>query len=145
MLTDAQVEKVISIVIEKILFPKFKELGMDASGNWLNTTRADKNTIIGPAYTEQLAKGRAPGKRPPIDPIEKWVEQKLGLSGKQANSAAWAIATSMAKKGTTWHQKGGSDLLEVLESKEVYDLFVDTYALEVKSVLADQFRRALKV
>lgn len=143
MLSDDQIEKVITTVVEKVLKPKFIELGMDASGNWLETTRADKNTIIGPAYTEQLVNGRAPGKRPPVNPIEKWVEAKLGLSGKQATSAAFAISNKIAKEGTTWHQKGGSDLLEILESKEVYDLFVQTYALEVKAVLTENFRRAL--
>jgi hypothetical protein len=144
MLTDAQVEKIVNVVVEKVLKPKFIELDMDASGEWLATTRGDKNTIIGPAYTEQLVKGRGPGKRPPIAPIEKWVEAKLGLSGRQATSAAFAISASMAEKGTTWFRKGGSDLLEILESKEVYDLFVNTYALEVKATLADNFRRALK-
>jgi hypothetical protein len=145
MLTDAQIENVVSVVVQKVLFPKFDQLGMNASGNWKETTRAEGNTIIGPAYTEQLAKGRAPGARPPISPIEKWVEAKLGLSGKQATSVAWAISINIAKKGTTWHQKGGTDILEVLESKEVYDLFVKTYALEVKAILSDNFRRSLKV
>lgn len=143
MLSDSEIEKVINVVIQKVLFPKFRELGMDASGEWLRTTQADKNTIIGPDYTKYLVNGRPPGKRPPIAPIEKWVEAKLGLSGRQATSAAFAISTVMAEKGTTWHQKGGSDLLEVLESKEVYELFVKTYALEVQAIVSENFRRAL--
>lgn len=143
MLSDSEIEKVIGVVIEKVLFPKFRGLGMDATGEWLTNTRAEKNTIVGPFYTKFLVEGRPPGKRPPISPIEKWVEAKLGLTGRQATSAAFAISNTMAEKGTTWFRKGGSDLLEILESKEVYELFVKTYALEVEAVISENFRRAL--
>ena len=37
---------------------------------------------------------------PPIGPLQFWVEKKLGLSGKEATSVAYAIAHTIAKKGT---------------------------------------------
>lgn len=37
---------------------------------------------------------------PPIDPLEFWVEKRLGLSGKAARSVAYAIAVSISRKGT---------------------------------------------
>lgn len=57
------------------------------------------------AYAEPVEVGTRPH-MPPVTPIVDWVTAKLGLSGKGAISAAWAIAMSIAKKGTrgrgTW-------------------------------------------
>lgn len=38
--------------------------------------------------------------RPPVRPIQDWVEVKLGISGKAAEGAAWAIAAAIGKRGT---------------------------------------------
>lgn len=40
---------------------------------------------------------------PPIDPLAWWAEKKLGLSGDAARSAAFAIAHSIARRGTEGH------------------------------------------
>jgi len=37
---------------------------------------------------------------PPIDPIEHWVERKLGIVGKASRSVAFLIARKIARKGT---------------------------------------------
>ncbi|GJM12790.1 MAG: hypothetical protein DHS20C12_11930 [Pseudohongiella sp.] len=37
---------------------------------------------------------------PPIAPLELWVQKKLGIESDQAKSVAWAIAKTIAKKGT---------------------------------------------
>lgn len=117
------IERILTEVVNRFLIPKFRELGMNATGEWLDslevTTGENSGTIRGREYSQQLALGRKPGKRPPIAPIEKWVNAKFGITGAQARSMAFAIATKIAKEGTTWHQKGGSDLIEVLESNEV--------------------------
>lgn len=117
------IERILTEVVNRFLIPKFRELGMNATGEWLDslevTTGENSGTIRGRDYSQQLALGRKPGKRPPIAPIEKWVNAKFGITGAQAKSMAFAIATKIAREGTTWHQKGGSDLIEVLESNEV--------------------------
>ena len=117
------IERILTEVVNRFLIPKFRELGMNATGEWLDslevTTGENSGTIRGRDYSQQLALGRKPGKRPPIAPLEKWVNAKFGITGAQARSMAFAIATKIAKEGTTWHQKGGSDLIEVLESNEV--------------------------
>ena len=41
------------------------------------------------------------------------------IHGKQATGIAIAVATKIAKEGTTWYQRGGTDLIKVLESDEV--------------------------
>ncbi len=37
---------------------------------------------------------------PPVQPIKLWAEKKLGLSGKEALRAAWAIAMTIKRRGT---------------------------------------------
>ena len=39
------------------------------------------------------------GRMPPVDAIRIWAVRKLGLSGDEADSAAWAIAKHIAKHG----------------------------------------------
>jgi len=50
-------------------------------------------------YGESLEYGTKPH-FPPIAPIKFWVEKKLGLSGKEAQSAAFCIARAISKRGT---------------------------------------------
>jgi len=44
--------------------------------------------------------GQEPGKVRNVAAIKLWAKRKLGLSGKQLDSAAWAIAIAIGKKGT---------------------------------------------
>lgn len=112
-------------VIDRWLLPKFNELGMNATGEWKENVRPNaepnKGQILGRSYTEQLVYGRKPGQKPPIAPLERWVNAKLNIHGSEARSMAFAIANKIASEGTTWYQQGGSDLLEVLERPEVID------------------------
>lgn len=50
-------------------------------------------------YAEHVEHGTRPH-RPPVQPIQDWVEIKLGLSGRAAVSAAHAIAVNIGKRGT---------------------------------------------
>ena len=116
------IDETMQWIVSDILIPHFMGLGLNASGEWvqnLNTrVEDDKGIINGRKYTEQLVWGRKPGKRPPISAIEKWVQVKLGLSGKQALGAAFAIANKIAKEGTEIYKNNGTDLLEVLNKPE---------------------------
>ena len=61
--------------------------------------------------------GRGPGKRPPLDEIEKWVSQK-GIVGKNGSTrgAAFMIAKSIGEKGTKNYVANAPDALtEALE------------------------------
>lgn len=122
IIPNTKIIEVMQGVIDNYLKPKFIELGMNASGDWLNSVepRAELNRgeIWGLDYTYYLANGRAGGNRPPIAPLVRWVGYKLGLTGKEATSAAFAIATKIAKEGTDYYPEG-TDLIEVLQSKEV--------------------------
>lgn len=132
-------------IVENFLVPRFKELGMDATGEWqtnLEVIATDKTGIIrGRDYTQQLALGRRPGKRPPIAPIQKWAMAKFGLNEKEALGMAFGVATNIAKRGTTWHQKGGSTLLEVLSEQKVIDFIQDELKAIATVKIAEELQR----
>lgn len=123
MIDKTEILKEVMIYVVDVITTRHKELGMKATGDWLNSIeyKINDNTgyLIGFDYTKYLVEGREPGKRPPIDPIEEWVKAKFGITGKQSRSVAFAVANKIADSGTTWYQKGGSDLLDVLNSYQV--------------------------
>lgn len=51
-------------------------------------------------YASYVEYGRKPGKMPPPNILEAWAYKKFRLSHKDARSMAWAMARSIAKKGT---------------------------------------------
>lgn len=51
-------------------------------------------------YAPIVEVGRRPGKRPPIAPILLWVRRKLGLSGTEAQQAAFLITRKIGARGT---------------------------------------------
>ena len=64
----------------------------------------DGNTLIGIVgtalpYAPAVETGTK-AHMPPVQPLRLWVEHKLGLDGEEAEQAAWAIARSIARKGT---------------------------------------------
>jgi hypothetical protein len=125
IIPDTLLNEIMNEVINRWLIPKFNELGMNATGEWLSSlevrTEVNKGEIWGRQYTEQLVYGRKPGNRPPIAPIERWVNAKLNIHGPEGRSMAFAIANKIAQEGTSWYQQGGTDLIEVLSQPEVTD------------------------
>lgn len=135
----------ISEIVERFLKPKFIELGMNSSGNWLKSlgvrSANNEGEIMGPAYTEQLALGRKPGKRPPSDALIGWVNSKFGIYGKEAETAAFLIARKIGERGTDYYPNG-TDLLKILNSSEVIAFIDDkigSYLIEAaqKQMLED--------
>ena len=121
LLTQDQIEAIIRDVVDMFLIPKFRELNMNATGEWINSLEVKGSSIYGRKYTEQLEYGRRPGKFAPIEPLIKWAQAKLGLDYENARNAAFAINHKIKNEGTSWHQKGGSDLMDVLKSQECID------------------------
>lgn len=121
ILTDQEIEKIVWLVVDNFLIPKFNELGMNASGEWLGAlsvkVNGSRGEIWGRDYTHYLQHGRAGGSMPPISAIEKWVGDKFGMYGKEANQRAWAIAKKIEQQGTSYYPDG-TDLIDVLYSNE---------------------------
>jgi hypothetical protein len=120
-----KIEQITQEVVDRFLVPKFKELGLNASGDWLASVEVRVNGTTGEIwaldYTRYLVNGRAAGTPPPVEPLIRWVGFKLGKSGDEARGIAYAIRNKIAREGTEIKKQGGTDLLEILSSREVLD------------------------
>ena len=128
---NQEIEQIIGDVIERFLKPKFRELGMPASGEWEENVEARGNEIWGRHYAEYLVEGRPPNKDQDPEAMRRWVGWagstflKYWVQNKGLNISPYAVAWKIAREGTDWYPNG-SDLLEVLESKEVLDYINDS-------------------
>lgn len=129
----SDIELILWAVVDEFLIPRYNELGfgMGQSGRWQSSLEVEvgdnSGVIKGAHYSYWLVHGRAPasgtpqfsaeGGRPPIPVILAWVTEKFGYTGKQALNTAFAVANKIAKEGTKYYPSG-TDLLEVLSSKE---------------------------
>lgn len=136
--SQEEIEPIIRGVIDTFLIPKFRELGMPASGEWEDNIEARGNEIWGTPYTQQLVEGRPPGTMPPVEAIQKWAAVKLGISDI---SVAWAIATKIKNEGTTWYPEG-SDLLEVLSTQEVTEYIAERLGRIIVVRIQEEFTQA---
>lgn len=129
VIPEEVITDVLNKVVDLFLVPKFNELNMNASGKWLKSvsTEASNNTgvIKGQDYTKYLVQGRGPNEDQDPAALRAWAVY-YGRTviadwarAKGVTIDPIAIAYKIARDGTTWHEKGGSDLLEVLASPEV--------------------------
>lgn len=147
-ITEKEIEEVLDKALTLFLIPRFQELGMNATGEWidsLNTTSSvNKGVIRGRDYTEQLVKGRKGGTMPPVSNLIAWVGAKWGLRGREAERAAWAVAQKIKNEGTTWYQKGGSNLLEVFEEPRVVEFITEQIGSVIKYNATEQLKRNIE-
>lgn len=156
-ITQSQIEQVMGDVIELFVIPRFNSSGykgksMNASGNWLNNLkgRADvstgilKGVISAPKYTEQLAKGRKPGKLPPISKLIEWAKIRFNADGEEARRIAWAVAKKIEKEGTKYYQDGGTKLVEVLSEQATIQYIKEKLTATIKVTIADNLLRIAK-
>lgn len=144
---DEKIIEVMQGVIDNFLKPKFIELGMNASGQWLNSLEAraenGQGQIWGMDYTYYLVNGRAGGKRPPITPLISWVGSKFGIYGNEAKSVAFAVATKIEREGTDYYPQG-TDLLEILQSSDVTNYVYNEIGAQLAGQVQATITRQLK-
>jgi len=147
IITNEKIIEVMQGVIDSYLKPKFIELGMSASGEWLSSLEARANNgkgeIWGRDYTYYLVNGRAGGSRPPITPLVNWVGNKLGIYGKEGLSVAFAVAKKIEKEGTDYYPDG-TDLLEILESTEVLNYVYGAFSVEIAGQVTATIKRNIQ-
>jgi|GEM_PF-7082842 len=118
-----------------------------ATGDWIDSVEVKKNktsvTIWANDYTEWLVQGRAGGSRPPIDPLITWVQAKLGVSGKEGKSIAWAVAKKIEREGTNYYPQG-TDLLDGVLTEERYDQILRSVSDEVSLFIGENLIRQFK-
>lgn len=118
--------------IKADLIEKHKELGMEASGDWVNSIEVKTNKLHGQIeandYSWYLQHGRKPGKMPPIKAIEKWINDK-GIVPLEKNlkisSLAFLIARKIKEEGTKYHKQGGTDLIDSVVTEERIQSIID--------------------
>lgn len=142
-----EIEPIIREVIIRFLIPKFRELGMPASGQWEQEVEARANEIWGMNYTEYLVDGRPPNENQDPDAIRRWAVWagstiiKDWAEAKGVNIPPIAIAYKIAREGTTWYPEG-SDLLDVLSEPEVIDFINEELGKIIIERVKKQFEGA---
>lgn len=138
-----EMERLISELIDS-----HNRLGMKATGDWIESLEYEvdgtTSKITGNKYTEQLVQGREPGRRPPIDPLQRWAQAKFGVGEKEARGIAFAVSKKIAESGTTWYEKGGSDLLEAVFTDENLEKVRDGVAEVVTLTVSNDLIRQLQ-
>ena len=149
-MTNEQILKEEFNLIRIDLVRRHEELGMKASGKWIEGLEVDVRGLTGilrgEHYTEQLVNGREPGKMPPVEAILQWILNKGIRPDKgTVNSLAWAIAKKIAKEGTEYYKEGGTDLVDYVITPErvqrildrVSEFNVSAFTTELTNVYKD--------
>lgn len=117
--------------IKDDLIYKHIELGMKASGNWVDSlnvqTKGLSGVLYGEPYTEQLVNGREPGNFPPISAIKQWIIDKniTPFDKISISSLAFLIARKIAREGTKYFKDGGTDLVSSVITPERIQTILD--------------------
>lgn len=84
--------------INELIKEDMKIKGLDASGTASKSLNVRQRGLVlssvGADYFEYINRGRPPGKYPPLEAIERWVDFK------DPTISAFAVARTIAKKGT---------------------------------------------
>lgn len=144
---DSKITEVMQGVIDNFLKPRFIALGMNATGKWLEALQPYAENgigyIKGMDYTYYLANGRAGGTMPPIAPLQAWVGAKLGKYGSEGLSIAWAVAKKIEREGTDYYPEG-TDLVDILNSKEVLDYVYGSFTGFIKLEIELEIKRRIR-
>jgi len=134
VISEEEIRQITLEVINKFVIPDFEERGHNASGNWIESidVRAEHNKgiITGPAYTGALTDGRGPNKNQDPEAIANWAWWYGGnvfkpwSESKGLDLNPYAVAYTIAKRGTKIYREGGSDFLKILETQEVKDYII---------------------
>lgn len=129
----------------KALQTEFIEQGHNASGRGVASIRQEVELsgrdlnikIFGLDYLQYVNDGRRAGTMPPVEAIREWVEIRNIASGKEAERAAWAIATAIKREGSP--TKGAYQYTNNGRRTE----FIETVVNESLDRIVSEFRNAL--
>lgn len=147
--SQEEIESVLKDVVNLFLIPKFRELGMNASGEWENSIEVRGNEIWGRDYTQYLVEGRTPNNNQDPEALRSWAVWagstfiKDWANNKGVNINPIAIAYKIGREGTEYYPQG-TDLLEVLSSKEVEQFISDELSRFIIVKVQEEFKRAFK-
>lgn len=142
LLRDEQILEVIQGVIDDFLKPKFISLGMNASGQWIDSLEARVNNGVGEIwgmdYTYYLSNGRSPNEDQSPEAINHFVKWagyyifKPWAESKGISINPYLVARKIATEGTNYYPEG-TDLISFLSSQEVTDYINKKIAAHILS------------
>lgn len=132
---------------------KHIQLGMEASGNWLDELEVQatelSGTLLGAPYTEQLEEGRKKGGRPPIEAIKKWIVDKGIVNTIRGSlsitSLAFAIATKIGKEGWKREKHGGVQLVSQVVTPLRLQSIIDKIGQNEVFIFVERLKKELKL
>ena len=117
-------------IAKEFLLMVSKRLDVHTTEKGFVEISVDKVTLFTPSHVQYAAYGRAPGKKPPLDPILKWVSQKgILIKGSDERGTAFAIQNSISKKGTKNYKPNAPNVLEEAIKSEI-----DNYSRELSKL-----------
>lgn len=132
----------------EILIRRYDELDLRATGNWAEALEAkvenNRGLILGLDYTKYMAQGRPSGKPAPVRDILDWMLAKKSFKGEKSLGRAIAISKTIGKQGTRAYQKGGTDILDILKSSEISDVFNEEMKIRLIAVISENLRTVVK-
>jgi hypothetical protein len=139
-------------ILSKDLVKRHDELGMRASGKWASSHEIEviekperlTATLKAEKYTEQLQFGRKPGRFPPLKAIENWIIDKGFNFDIPIKSLSFLIARKIAKEGTKYYQKGGTDLVDSVVTDERMQDIINKLAPVYGDIIRSGFIEELK-
>jgi hypothetical protein len=94
-------------------------------------------------YFTVLETGRKPGKRPPIDVVEKWIVDKgiIPDGGISTRSLAFLIARKIGEDGTIIHQQGGKSgvISDAINEQIVKEKVIDRISISFRDYVINEF------
>lgn len=146
-ISTENIEQVMNDVIDRFLIPRFEELGMRATGDWEKGLEAvaepNRGIIKGLDYTEQLVHGQGPT-TVPISDLKRWAKAKFRLSDSATEAVARRVQSKIQREGTSWYEKGGSNLLEVLEEPAVINFINASFRETVTPKITEHLIRQMR-
>ena len=99
-------------------------------------------TLLTPEHIQFAKYGRGPGKQPPIDSILKFVGEKgIIFEDTDQEGTAWAIAKSIAKKGTSNWVPNAPNAIEEAVNNHILDyyqrlsnFYIEVYDKDIQNV-----------
>jgi hypothetical protein len=137
-------------ILKDELIAEYDALGMRASGQWADSlevqTSEMRGTLLGLDYTRQLQFGRDAGRFPPINLIEKWIEDKgINYTGITLSSLAFLIARKISREGWDRNGFGGVDLIGRIVTPERIQRIIDKVGEVYLSGFVNEVITQLKV
>jgi len=113
---------------------------------WLSETRlqiVSRMPGVRFNYIMTLETGRKPGKMPPPDSIQSWIEQRgIQPSGISQKSLAFLIARKIGREGSLVYRKGGNTgiISEVQREEWIVENFIKPIEQDIKQRLTEEIK-----